>query len=76
MNKATRILIVAGIILASSTLAFLLIKIFDEKASWLGFVGWMIFFVSSQVPALLGSRSSERACAGWWNRRRKRQSVD
>jgi uncharacterized membrane protein len=73
MNKTTRMLILAGIILASSAFASLLIQIFTTKKSWLAFVGWMIFFASSQAPALLVSRSSERACSGWLNRLRNRQ---
>jgi len=73
MNKTNRMLILAGIILASATLASLLIQIFSEKKSWLAFIGWVIFFASSQAPALLVSRSSERACSGWWNRLRNRQ---
>jgi hypothetical protein len=73
MNKTTRMLILGGIILASSTLASLLIYMSTSKKSWLGFVGWMIFFTSSQAPMLFVTRSSERACSAWWKRLRSRQ---
>jgi hypothetical protein len=73
MNKTTRMLILAGIILTSSTLASFLIYMATEKRSWLGFFGWMIFFASSQAPMLFVTRPSERACSGWWNRLRNRQ---
>ena len=72
MNKTTRMLILLGIILASSTLASLLIYMSTSKKSWLGFAGWMIFFASSQVPMLFVPRSSERACAGWFKRKPNR----
>ena len=73
MNKTTRTLILAGIALAASALASMLIQVFTPNKSWLAFIGWMVFFVATQVPALFVTRSSERACVGWLNRFRNRQ---
>jgi len=49
--------------------ASLLIYMSTSKKSGLGFIGWMIFFASSQVPMLFANRSSERACAAWFKRK-------
>jgi len=69
MNKTNRLLVLGGIILTSSTLASLLIYLSTSKKSGLGFIGWMIFFASSQVPMLFANRSSERACAARFKRK-------
>lgn len=73
MNKTTRTLILAGIVLAAAALASWLIQIFSPNKSWLTFVSWMIFFIATQAPALFVTRSSDRACVGWLNRFRNRQ---
>lgn len=72
MDKISRTLITAAIVLAGAMLASALMLQFTPNDSWLAFIGWMIFFVALQFPFLF-IQSFQDSCTAWLARFRKRR---
>jgi hypothetical protein len=71
MNKTTRTLITFVIVLAGALLASALMLKLSPNSSWVGFVGWAIFFAALQLPWLLVTPSAQSSCTAWLARFRK-----
>jgi hypothetical protein len=71
MNKTGRTLIAYTIVLAGALFASTLMLKFTPKSSWLAFAGWMIFFLSLQLPWLWVKPSAQSTCTAWLTRFRK-----
>lgn len=71
MNKTGRLLMSFTIVLASALLASALMLKFSPQSSWLAFAGWVVFFLSLQLPWLWIKPSAQTRCTAWLTRLRK-----
>jgi len=74
MKKTSPNIIIIALTLAASLVAAALMLQVTANSSWLAFIGWVIFYLSIQVPLFLYTQKSQESCTAWVSRLMKRET--
>ena len=74
MNKMNQNIITIAFALAAAILASAVMIKFTPNDSWLEFAGWVIFYISIQMPFFLYTQKSQESCTAWLSRLMRRET--
>ena len=74
MNKTSQNILAIAFIFAGALIASALMLKVTPNDSWLAFAGWVIFYLSIQVPFFLYTQKSQENCTTWLSRLMRKES--
>ena len=74
MNKTSQNILTIAFIFAGALLASALMLKVTPNDSWMAFAGWVIFYLSIQMPLFLYTQKSQESCTAWLSRLMKKET--